>query len=56
MRAPRTILGRTTATSEENKMITREDLLRGTPPTVALTPADVRRARGHQSRQLVVLG
>lgn len=36
-------------------MITREDLLRGTPPPVTLTPADVRRVRGNQARQLVVL-
>jgi uncharacterized protein YgbK (DUF1537 family) len=36
-------------------MITREDLLRGTPPPVTLTPADVRQARGNQARQLVVL-
>ena len=36
-------------------MITREDLLRGTPPPVTLTPADVRRARGNQARRLVVL-
>lgn len=36
-------------------MITREDLLRGTLPAVALTPADVCRARGHQARPLVVL-
>jgi uncharacterized protein YgbK (DUF1537 family) len=36
-------------------MITRDDLLRNTPPPVALTPADVRKARGNQARQLVVL-
>ncbi len=36
-------------------MITREDLLRGTPPPVTLTPADVREARGRQARHLIVL-
>ncbi|MBK8211300.1 MAG: hypothetical protein IPK78_16430, partial [Rhodospirillales bacterium] len=36
-------------------MITREDLLRGAPPPVPLTAADVREARGSQARQLVVL-
>lgn len=37
-------------------MITREDLLRGTPPPVTLTPADVRQARGHQARPLCPSG
>lgn len=36
-------------------MITRDDLLRNTPQPVALTPVDVRNARGNQARQLVVL-
>lgn len=36
-------------------MITREELLRGTPPPVTLSPADVRQARGNHARQLVVL-
>ncbi len=36
-------------------MITLEDLLKGTPPPVTLTPDDVRQARGSRARQLVVL-
>ena len=36
-------------------MITLEDLLKGTPPPVTLTPDDVRKARGSRARQLVVL-
>ncbi|MGZ8995835.1 MAG: four-carbon acid sugar kinase family protein [Rhodospirillales bacterium] len=36
-------------------MISLQDLLKGAPPPLPVTPADVRRARGDQARQFVVL-